>query len=451
MTENYYKFPESFIWGCSTASYQVEGAVDEDGRGPSIWDAFSHSPGNIKRDHTGDVASDQYHRYKEDVQFMKWLGLKAYRFSISWSRIFPEGSGQPNKKGIAYYERLVDELLANGIEPWVTLFHFDLPQTLEDRFGGWESRETAKYFGEYAAHVTKCLSDRVMNYFTINEFKSFTDFAYKSGQMAPGKKLSDKRCNQIRHNAVLAHGLAVEAIRANARKTPNVGIAEAPLLHIPVIESEKHINAAYKATREVNAPFLTAVLEGKYLDSYLESAGDDAPEFTEEDMTIIGSKLDFVGVNVYAPIYVQASEQPCGYEVVDFPESYPQLEMQFLRIAPEALYWAPRLLKEVWNVQSVVISENGGACKDKLTCDKKVYDLGRIMWLRHNLISLNRALKEGWPVDGYFVWTLLDNFEWDDGFEKRFGLLYVNYETLERIPKLSAEFYKEVIAHNTVV
>lgn len=230
-----------------------------------------------------------------------------------------------------------------------------------------------------------------------------------------------------------------------------MGIAEAPLLHIPVMETEEHINAAKKATREVNAPFLTAVLEGKYLDSYLKSAGDDAPDFTEEDMRVIGSKLDFVGANVYGPIYVQASQQPCGYEVVEFPESYPHLEMRWLRIAPEALYWAPRLLREIWNVKSVVISENGAACKDKLTSDSKIYDLDRIMWLRHNLISLNRALKEGWPIDGYFVWTLLDNFEWDDGFEKRFGLLYVNYQTQQRIPKLSAEFYKETIARNAVV
>ena len=229
------QFPDSFVWGCATASYQVEGAVHDDGRKPSVWDTFSHTPGHVAMDHNGDVAADHYHRYKDDIQLLKWLGVKAYRFSIAWPRVVPDGSGQPNERGIAFYERLVDELLANGIQPYCTLFHWDLPQSLEDRFGGWRSRETAKYFGDYAAFVSGRLSDRIGHFFTINEFSCFTDDGYRWGGKAPGLRLPMREVCQLRHHAVLAHGLAVAALRANARKPIRVGLAENAPICVPVI------------------------------------------------------------------------------------------------------------------------------------------------------------------------------------------------------------------------
>ena len=289
------KFPASFVWGCATASYQVEGAAQEDGRKPSVWDTFSHAPGRVEMDHNGDVSVDQYHRYKEDIEHLQWLGCKAYRFSISWPRVFPDGSGQANEKGFAYYDRLVDELLKHGIEPYATLFHWDLPQALEDRYGGWQSRETAKHFADYAEAVAQRLSDRITHFFTINEFSCFTDEGYGSGTKAPGKVLGDKVRNQVRHHAVLGHGMAVGALRAAGRRRPlQIGLAENPSLCVPVIEAGAHIAAARTAMREVNAPFLTAILEGKYTEHYLSTEGKNAPEFTAEDMQTISTPLDLV-------------------------------------------------------------------------------------------------------------------------------------------------------------
>ena len=444
-------FPQDFVWACTLTAYQVEGAANEDGRGPSIWDTFSHMPGRIAMDHTGDVSVDHYHRYKEDVRLMEWLGVRACRFSISWPRVFPQGFGEPNEKGIDFYSRLVDEMLACGIEPWATLFHWDLPQGLEDRFGGWESRETVKHFGDYAAYVAERLSDRVRHFFTTNEFGCFTDAGYASGVFAPGKQLPARQRNQVRHHGLLAHGTAVEALRAHARSALQVGLAENPAVCVPVIETDEHIAAARRAMRQENACFLTAVLERAYPDSYLKAQGRDAPEFTPDDMRRIGAELDFVGLNVYAPCNVRAADNENGYEIVAHPASYPRLDMPWLYLGPTIAYWGPRLVKELWGVKAVVISENGCAVQDKLTPDKTVYDTDRVMYLRAHLAQASRAVAEGWPLRGYFLWSLMDNFEWCHGYTKRFGIVYVNYETLERIPKLSATFYREVIASNAVV
>ena len=448
-----YTFPKDFLWGCATASYQVEGAANEDGRGPSIWDTFSHAPGRVAMDHNGDVAVDQYHRYRDDVQLLKSLGAKAYRFSISWSRIFPDGDGAPNPLGVAYYDRLVDELLKNDIQPWVTFFHWDLPQAMEDRFGGWESQETSKRFADYAGYMTGKLSDRVRNYFTINEFCCFTSMGYENGgPFPPGKKLLPGAASQVRHNGVLAHGLAALAIRANARQKPNVGLAENSNIPIPIIETPEHIQAARVALRELNAAFLTAVMEGRYTDAYLKGLGADAPKFTAEEMKIIGTPLDFVGLNLYSGSYVRAdSANPLGYSVVNHQEGYPRMDSPWLYLVPPALYWGPRLAAEEWGVKAIYITENGCSCKDKLTLDKQVLDTDRVMYLRNYLTAAQRATAEGYPLKGYFLWSLLDNFEWAEGYTKRFGITYVNYETLERIPKLSAHWYREVIAANRVM
>ena len=445
-------FPPDFLWGAATSAYQIEGAIHEDGRGPSIWDQFTHLKGKIIDQSTADVANDHYHRYKEDVQLIKELGAKAYRFSIAWPRVFPEGTGTPNPKGLDFYQRLLDELLANGIEPFATLYHWDLPQALQDRYGGWRSRDTSKAFADYAGYVAERISDRVKHIFTINECARLVYAGFGVGIDAPGLTLPQKEINQVRHHVALGHGLAVQAIRAHARSGTKVGPAENIEICIPAIETPANIRAAEIATRELNAGYLTAILEGKYTDGFLTYAGANAPKFTAEDLAAISSPIDFVGLNVYMPNqYVVAGENGNDFALLPFAATYPHMDSSWLRIGPEAMYWAPRHVAKLWNVKSIYITENGTSAADQVSADGKVYDVDRIMYLRNYLTHLNRATSEGMPVNGYFVWSLMDNFEWSDGFEKRFGLYHVDFRTQRRTPKLSASFYREVIQRNAVM
>jgi beta-glucosidase len=439
-------FPPGFLWGSATAAYQVEGAVKEDGRGPSIWDTFSHTPGKTNNGDTGDVADDHYHRYKEDVQLMKALGLKTYRFSVAWPRVFPQGTGAANPKGLDFYNRLIDELLKAEIQPFCTLYHWDLPQALEDK-GGWQSRDTSEAFAAYAGYVAERLSDRVKHFMTLNEMSSFVN-GYHSGREAPGLTLPPAGVNQVRHHAVLAHGLGVQAIRAHAKPGTKVGLAENASAAVPVIESAEHIAAATKAMREINSGYLTAVMEGRYTDAYLASAGADAPKFTDAEMKVIGSPLDFVGMNIYTASYIRADDSAAGFARVTPPKSYPHMMSPWLRVGPEALYWGPKLAAEVWKIKEIYITENGASSTDVLTPDGNVYDSDRVMYLRNYLTQLHRGVSEGVPVRGYFLWSLLDNYEWADGYAYRFGIHYVDFATQKRTPKLSAHFYREVIARN---
>ncbi len=443
-------FPEGFRWGTATSAYQIEGAATEDGRGPSIWDTFSAMPGKIKDGSNGLRAVDHYHRYKEDVALMKGLGASAYRFSIAWPRVFPDGTGTPNPKGLAFYDRLLDELLGNGIEPYATLYHWDLPQALQDR-GGWESRDTAQAFGDYSGYVAARLGDRVKHFFTLNETSAFVGLGYGNGVWAPGLDLPAARLNQVRHHAVLGHGLAVQAIRANGGKDLEIGIADNIINAVPAVETPADIAAAARALRELNAAYLTVIMEGRYTDAYLAAAGADAPKFTQEDLKIISSPLDFVGLNVYTPNnFVQASDDPAGYRILPLPDSYPKMASGWLTIGPEALYWAPRLAAQVWGIENIYITENGTSAADRIDGDGAINDLDRVMYLRNYLTQLQRATAEGVPVRGYFLWSLLDNFEWADGYATRFGLVHVDYATQKRTPKLSASFYREVIARNAL-
>ncbi len=445
-------FPNGFLWGTATSAYQIEGAVKEDERGPSIWDRFAHTSGKILDHGNADVAADHYHRYKEDVQLMKAMGVKAYRFSIAWPRVFPEGAGAPNPKGLDFYNRLVDELSANGIEPFATLYHWDLPQALQDRFGGWMSRDTSKAFADYAGYVAQHLSDRVKHIFTINECSRFVDLGYGVGPDAPGLKLSQPELNQVRHNVALGHGLAVQAVRAHGQVGTGVGPAENVVICIPAIETPANIRAAEIATRELNAGYLTVMLEGKYTDAFLAYAGKNAPKYTAEDLSIISSPIDFVGLNVYTPgHYVVAADNGHGFALAPFPASFPHMDPSWLKIGPEAMYWAPRHVAKLWEVKSIYITENGTSSTDVPAADGNVYDVDRIMYLRNYLTQLHRATSEGVPVLGYFLWSLMDNFEWSDGFEKRYGLYRVDFNTQRRTPKLSASFYREVIERNAVV
>jgi beta-glucosidase len=443
-------FPNDFLWGTATSAYQIEGAVDEDGRGRSIWDTFAHTPGKIADHSTGDRANDHYHRYKEDVGLIKQLGVKAYRFSIAWPRIFPDGTGAPNPKGLDFYNRLVDELLANGIEPYATLYHWDLPQSLEDRVGGWRSSDTSRAFGDYAAYIAQHLTDRVRNIFTVNEPGRFVNFGYGWAIDAPGLKLPQGEVNQVRHHVALAHGLAVQAIRANGRAGTKVGVAENIAACIPAIDTPENIHATEIATRELNAGFLGVILEGKYTDGYLEYAGADAPKFTADELKIISSPNDFVGLNIYAPQFYITADDKKPFKVLPFPASFPHMNSEWLRVGPETIYWVPRIAAKIWNIENIYISENGTSSADELAADGKVYDLDRIMYLRNYLAQLQRATAEGVPVRGYFLWSLMDNFEWIFGFEKRFGLYHVDFETQARVPKLSVSFYRDVIARNAI-
>jgi beta-glucosidase len=442
-------FPHGFLWGSATASYQVEGAVHDGGRGQSIWDTFAHTPGKVFNGDTGDVADDFYALYPKDIQLMKDLGVKTFRFSIAWSRIFPTGTGAPNQQGVDFYRRMVNALLAAGIQPFCTLYHWDLPQTLQDK-GGWENRDTAKAFADYAGYTAGKLSDIVSHFMTMNEMRTFVELGYGTGTHAPGLKVGPKRLAQLNHYVVLGHGLSVQAIRANTKPGTKVGIADNITATVPVFNSEEHVAATRKAFREENAMFLTVVEEGKYTSQYLKRLGADAPKFTPEEMKTIASPMDFVGINIYQPSYVRADDSEKGYVMVKPPASYPHMYSPWLTIGPEALYWGPKLVHETWKVPELYITENGASSTDELAADGNIYDTDRVMYLRNYLTQLQRAVSEGAPVKGYFLWSLLDNYEWADGYEKRFGITYVDFKTQKRTPKLSAKFYKDVIAKNMV-
>jgi beta-glucosidase len=442
-------FPPGFLWGTATASYQVEGAVKEDGRGKTIWDTFSHTPGKVHNGDTGDISVDYFHRYKEDIQLMRDLGVKTFRFSIAWSRIFPTGTGPANPQGLDFYNKMVDALLEAGIEPYCTLFHWDLPQPLEDK-GGWSNQDTSKAFADYAGYTADKLSDKVQHFMTINEMRTVVEQGYGLGIHAPGLKLDAKALAQLTHYLVLGHGLGVQAIRAQARKGTKVGIADNINATVPVIETPEHIAAAHKAMREENAMYLTVIEEGKYTDLYLKRLGASAPHFTQEELTIISSPMDFVGLNIYQPTHVRADSSEAGYSVIPPPSSYPHMFSPWLTIGPDAIYWGPKLVSDIWKVKALYITENGTSSSDQIAADGNVYDTDRVMFLRNYLTQLQRAVSEGVPVKGYFLWSLLDNFEWADGYEKRFGITYVDFATQKRTPKQSAAFYKQVISSNHV-
>jgi beta-glucosidase len=440
-------FPADFKWGSATAAFQIEGATDLDGRGQTNWDVFCRTPGKVAEGATGDVACDSYHRYREDIALMKGLGVKTYRMSIAWSRIFPNGRGQPNQKGIDYYDRVIDALLAAGIEPYVTMFHWDYPVALP---GGWQNRDTALAFADYAGFMAGRITDRVRQVMTTNELRCFTDLSHKDGIHAPGLKLAPAAVNQVRHHGVLAHGLGVQAIRAAARRGTQVGIAENTVFYVPIMETDEHIAAARRATREENAMFLTAIMEGRYTDAYLAQEGRNAPKVQAGDMKAIGSPLDFVALNIYAPEWARADGSAKGYRIVPRPTSSPRMASPWLAVGPEVAYWGVRHTSDLWKPKALYISENG-ASADDLFENGRIDDVDRVMYLRNYLGQFRRAVAEGYPLRGYFLWSLMDNFEWADGYTKRFGIHHVDFRTQKRTPKLSAAWYKEVIRRNALV
>ena len=443
-------FPKDFLWGTATASYQVEGSAHKERRGPSIWDTFSHTAGKVDHGDTGDVADDFFDRYRTDVRLMSDLGVRAFRFSVSWSRVFPQGNNVSNPQGLDFYLHLVAELQAHGIQPFCTLYHWDLPQAVQDR-GGWENLDTAKSFADYAGFTAARLAGAgVRHFLTMNEIRTFTELGYGTGIHAPGLQVGKRRLAQLTHNVLVGHGLAVAAIRAQTPPDTQVGLAENPIAVVPVTQSPADLAAATRAMREENAQYLTAICEGRYTEGYLQKLGADAPRFTPEQMRTIAAPLDMLGLNVYTPTYVRAADAPAGYQVVPPPADFPHMASSWLTVGPESIRWATRLTHQLWKPKAIFITENGCSAADTLTASGEVLDSGRVMYLRNYLAELNRAVAEGVPIKGYFLWSLLDNFEWADGYSKRFGIVYVDFATQARTPKLSAQFYTSVIRSNGV-
>jgi beta-glucosidase len=454
-----YSFPPDFQWGVATASYQIEGAIAADGRKPSVWDTFSATPGRVLHGDTGAIACDHYHRYEADIALMAQLGIKHYRFSIAWPRIIPEGRGAVNEAGIDFYKRLVDCLRQHGITPHATLFHWDSPQALEDRYGSWRSREMAFDYAGYVSAVVRRLGDRITHWMTINEISCFTHMGYAVNQIpvhAPGTSVATlKEVWQTSHHAILAHGLGCQAIRAASPRPCSVALVDNFTTTVPLIESPEHIAATQKAFGSLmsNGGIIFPVLTGAYSPALLEQLGADAPDIQAGDLEIIHQPLDAIGLNIYFGSYVRAADNDQEYEVLTFPQGYPRMHMPWLHIVPESIYWSIRHISETLGRPDlpVLITENGCAAQDELRPDGTVIDSDRIMYLRQHLKSAQRAINEGYPLRGYFLWTFMDNFEWAWGYDRRFGIVYTDYPAQTRIPKASYHWYSECIRQNRVV
>ena len=443
-------YRKDFAWGCATSSYQIEGAYNADGKGPDIWDVFSHSPGRTKNGDTGDVACDHYHRMKEDVAMMASLGLNSYRFSVNWARVLPEGRGFVNEAGIRFYDELIDELLKNDITPFLTLYHWEMPYEIYKR-GGWMNPDTVEWFGDYAALIADRFSDRVKNIFTLNEPQCFVGLGYVSGEHAPGLKttLQDSLC--IFHNVLKSHGRAVQRLREKARQPLMIGIAPTGSMCYPASDDPKDIEAARKAlfaipedpdrwTWNVSA-WSDPVFFGQYPKEFLQEFEAYMPRISEADMKLISEPVDIYGQNIYNGHMIRMGEDGSP-AYVDRPADFPQTANGW-PITPECLYWGPRFLYERYKTP-LYITENGTCCNDTLSPDGAVHDTDRIDFLSQYLEQLEKATEVA-DLRGYFLWSLMDNFEWNRGYSDRFGMIYVDFDNLRRIPKDSAYWYRDYI------
>lgn len=454
-------FPEQFTWGVAAAAYQIEGAANEDGKGPSVWDMFCRQPGKVLDGHTGDVACDHYHRYREDVGIMKDLGVAAYRFSISWPRVIPDGKGAVNARGLDFYDRLVDELLAAGIKPWATLFHWDYPHALFCR-GGWLNRDSADWFADYTRVVVDRLSDRVGHWMTLNEPQCFIGFGHALGTNAPGLKLGLAECLRAGHHVLLAHGKAVQVLRTHAVRPALVGWAPVGVVSLPLPGAgESDIQAARRSMFSVaggdacnmgmpanlwsNTWWGDPVVFGRYPEDGIEAAGAAMPEIHPGDMETIAQPIDFYGANIYSGTHYGAG---VGGEPVRVPHAANTPLSAFKwPVVPESLRWGPYFLHQRYQLP-VVVTENGISLADWVSLDGKVHDPQRIDFLQRYLDSLRCAIADGADVRGYFQWSIMDNFEWAEGYKQRFGLVHVDYESQQRTPKDSAFWYRDFIARN---
>lgn len=433
-------FPEGFVWGAATAAYQIEGAYNEGGRGPSIWDTFSHTPGKVRSGDTGDMACDSYHRYPEDIRLIQELGLTAYRFSVSWSRVFPSGYGRPNPEGLDYYKRLVDALYAAGVEPWVTLYHWDLPQALQDR-GGWANRDTVAWFGEYAYTMARALGG-VHNWITHNEPWVVAFLGHYTGVHAPGVRNLETAL-RVSHHLLLSHAEAMEALRAEMPPGGRAGITLNLSPVQPVSDTGSDVEAAGREDGYLNRWFLDPLFRGSYPQDMLEWYGDRAPEPQPGDMERIAAPIDFLGVNYYFRELVRHDplRMPVGAAIIN-PGGRRYTNMGW-EVYPEGLHDVLGRLQQYYALPDVYITENGAAFPDTVV-EGTVTDPLRQEYIRDHLLWAHRAIESGVPLRGYFAWSLLDNFEWAEGYSKRFGLVYVDFPTQTRMLKSSGEWYARV-------
>ncbi len=441
-------FPDKFVWGAAAASYQIEGAHAAAGKGESVWDMFARKPGAVYGGHHGDIACDHVNRYAEDVQLWRSIGLQAYRFSISWPRVLPSGVGAVNEAGLSFYDRLVDALLEAGITPYATCFHWDFPVALYRR-GGWLNRDSADWFADYVAVIAQRLSDRVEHWMTLNEPQCFVLFGHETGHQAPGDKLRQEEVLAAQHHVLLAHGKAVQALRAHAKRPLQIGYAPVGVVSVPATDDPRDLAAADRRMSSVapgrwdNVSWSDPVFLGRYPED--ASWLDALPRGFEQDLPTIAQPLDFCGTNIYVGHSVRAGVdgEP---EVVPEPPGSPHTALNW-PVTPSALYHGPRFLHARYG-KPIVITENGLSSRDWVSVDGAVHDPSRIDFMTRYLRELHRATLAGVPVLGYFHWSIMDNFEWSEGYKDRFGLIHVDYQTQKRTLKDSAYWYKQVIATN---
>lgn len=472
-------FPPDFLWGAGSAAYQIEGAWNKDKKGPSIWDEFCHTPGHIRGDETGDIAAEAYQRFETDLAVMKEIGLKSYRFSISWPRIFPDGQGSTNKKGLAYYDKVVDGLLTAGITPFITLYHWDLPLALE-RMGGWRCRDTANAFIRYAEEITRHFDGRVKHYITLNEPQCFIGLGYVSALHAPGRMLSQQAAVQCVHHALLAHGGAISAMRSASSTPLTIGLASTGKICFPEIRNseirnekalsplghsrtenglklsnksqaakaaEKDEDAAYNATFHLDEDWTfshTWLLDAAVTGIYPEDMAAFRvlnETISNADRRTISEPMDLIGLNIYNGVPVDK----IGNRIKKAP-GFPRTALKW-PITPECMYYGPKFLYKRYGLP-IIITENGQSCNDRIFLDGSVHDADRIDFLTRYLLKLKEAASERIPIEGYFHWSLTDNFEWHSGYDERFGLTYINYETQQRIIKDSGYWYRDLIRKN---
>ncbi|MDZ7672651.1 MAG: GH1 family beta-glucosidase [Halanaerobiales bacterium] len=443
-------FPKDFIWGAAAASYQIEGAYDQDNKGESIWDRFTHQKGNILNNDTGDIACDHYNRYKQDVQLMKEIGLDSYRFSVSWPRIFPKGKGKINQKGIDFYKRLTDELLKNGIKPTATLYHWDLPQVLQEN-GGWANRDTVKYYHEYAMKFIEQFEGRIDTWITHNEpwVASFLGHAF--GHHAPGIK-DFNTALQVLHNILLSHGMVVrsfkeEEIEGKIGITANLGEFQ------PVSDDKEDLAAAWRQDNFINKIVLDPLFKASYPKQLFEFLTKNVGDIKIEDgdMSIISYPMDFLGINYYSRNIIGYAEEANILETKEIKNEDGQYTEMGWEVYPEGLYNVLDRVNNEYTELPLYITENGAAFNDKLSENGKVNDRDRIDYLKGHIITAHKAIQDGIPLKRYYVWSIMDNFEWAYGYSKRFGMIYVDYkDDQKRYLKESAKWYSEVINQNGV-
>lgn len=446
-------FAKDFVWGAATSAYQIEGAVNTGGKGKHIWDIYTDEPGHVFDGHTGEIACDHYHRFREDVKLMKEMGLKGYRFSVDWSRVFPDGFGCVNEEGIAFYNSLIDELLEYDIEPYITLYHWELPYEIYKR-GGWMNPQIVEWFGEYARLAAERFSDRVTHFFTLNEPQCFVGLGFLTGEHAPGLKSPLCDTFAMAHNVLKAHGRAVQKLRQYGKQEITIGYAPTCGMCYPETDKPEDIKAARQALFAMNQDdrnwtwnvswWSDPVLLGHYPEEGLRRYEKYLPKITEEDMKLIAEPIDVYGQNIYNGRCVRMGTDGKP-EDVRRCEGFPKTAIDW-PVTPEALYWGPKFLYERYQ-KPIYITENGLSCHDVLSIDGKVHDPNRIDFLARYLHELKRAAGEI-DLRGYFQWSLMDNFEWAKGYSERFGLIYVDFKTQERILKDSAYWYRNMIQNN---